>query len=98
MGYDHRLCLNSSPASFQPPPRFATETRRHDDTEPPTSSSGAARRSSPSAPESARRTADTVNSGDNSYKQAGGRALLTLQRKATSLSSGLNGSLTVGVI
>jgi protocatechuate 3,4-dioxygenase beta subunit len=44
-----------------------------------------------------RGTADTVNSGDNIYKQAGARALLTLKRKATSLSSGLNGSLTVGV-
>lgn len=41
--------------------------------------------------------ADTTNSSDNIYASAGSRALLSMKRKGTSVSSGYTGSLTVGV-
>jgi len=45
----------------------------------------------------ARGQADTANSADMIYRQAGSRALLALKRKGAKISGGYIGSLTVGV-
>ncbi|MBJ7329269.1 MAG: intradiol ring-cleavage dioxygenase [Solirubrobacteraceae bacterium] len=46
----------------------------------------------------ARGQADTSNAADSIYREAGSRALLALRRRnAKSLSSGLTGSLTIGI-
>lgn len=41
--------------------------------------------------------ADTSNSSDSIYRAAGARALMTLKRKGSLVSSGYNGSLVIGV-
>jgi protocatechuate 3,4-dioxygenase beta subunit len=41
--------------------------------------------------------ANTTNSSDNIYDEAGSRALLAMRRKASSVSIGYTGSLTLGV-
>jgi len=40
---------------------------------------------------------DTSNSSDSIYKAAGARALMTLKRKGTGVSSGYSGALVIGV-
>ena len=41
--------------------------------------------------------ADTSNSGDGIYREAGARALCSLKRKGSLVSSGYTGSMTIGV-
>jgi hypothetical protein len=41
--------------------------------------------------------ADMTNTSDGIYRQAGARALMSLRRKGSRVSSGYTGSLTVGV-
>lgn len=45
----------------------------------------------------ARGQADTSNASDNIYGQAGSRALLSMKRKGSTVSSGYTGSLVIGV-
>jgi protocatechuate 3,4-dioxygenase beta subunit len=45
----------------------------------------------------ARGQADTSNSADGIYRQAGARSILTLRRKGSSVAGGYNGTLSLGV-